>query len=138
MSLHIPLPVLLGLVAIGVGLVVALSRLLGGAARGHLADEAAVAAALAAEVPGVVPGALLRTADGRAGLAVLGDGVGLVGTLGDGLWVRWLRPGSVRGVQQRAEGLRLRVRDPALPGVELAIPDPAARADWAARLEALA
>lgn len=138
MALHIPLPLLLGSVVVGVALVVVLSRALGGASRAHLADNAAVVGALAEEAPGVEPGAVFRSEDGRAGLVELGDGVGIVGTLGDGLWVRWLRRGSVGRVAVQGGGLRVRVRDPGLPPVDLTMPDAADRAAWAARLEALA
>ena len=130
--MHIPLPVLLVLVVVGMGLIVGLTHLLGGSV-GATLTEAAIRAQLAHDLPGRTATDIGLSSDRRSALVALADGtVAVVFVLGDALVSRRLPARPL--LTETAAGLRLRLRDPGCPRITLALPV-GAHQRWLSRLQ---
>ena len=131
-GMHIPLPMLLVLVLVGMSLIVGLTHLLGGSVGVQL-TEAAIRSRLAHDLPDSTVTDIALSSDRRSALVELEDGtVAAVLVLGDALVSRRLpaRP----QLTETAAGLRLRLRDPGCPSITLALPT-SAHQRWMARLQ---
>ncbi len=129
---HIPLPVLLVLVVVGMSLIVGLTHLLGGSV-GATLTEAAIRARLTHDLPDRTATDITLSSDQRSALVALEDGtVAVVFVLGKALVSRIL-PAQPQ-LTETASGLRLRLRDPGCPRVTLALPA-SAHQRWLARLQ---
>ena len=130
--MHIPLPVLLVLVVVGMGLIVGLTHLMGGSIRAQL-TETSVRSRLAHDLPSSDVADIVVSTDRRSALAALADGTAaVVFVLGRALVSRRIpaRP----TLYETATGLRLKLTDPGCPRIDIALPA-SAHQRWLARLQ---
>ena len=131
MALHIPLPVLLALVVVGVSLSAGLIHWVGWSAEAVL-DEAAVRRLLALDAPDEAVLDVALATDQRSALVSLETGSAVVFVLGDRLVSRRL-PEAVR-IETYPERLRLRLPDPGCPRIDVRL-HPDVCQHWLARLQ---
>lgn len=129
-----PLPILGALVVLGIGGLVLLVHFLGGTKRPRYDDEADAAAALTVDYPNAIICQTMLADDGKAALFELADGVGFAAPFGEGRLTRVLGPNDVRRVDERPDGLTIRLTDYTAPRLTVRLANAEARAAWKARL----
>lgn len=133
--MQIPLPVLLAVVVLGVGLVVGLTWALGWGTEARLETPAQALEQWHATHPELPASRALVDDRNRVALVDLDDeNTGLVFVHGDKLVARHLPLGSVRAAELWGTTLTLRLRGFARSAVQIELADPVARSAWHARL----
>lgn len=128
---------LAGLVAGGVGLVVALTHYTGGSTPTALGSTEEARSRYLSDFPHAAIEAIVLTDSGSAALLrLVGGGLGLVVVLGHHAFTRQLSPDQPRQLHTTGNGLQLRLVDFGVPPLRLTITDPDQRERWRRWLEA--
>jgi len=128
MTFELPLPLVLGMVAVGVPAVVLLTHLTGGSAARPL-DERAITKLILQEDPERTVTSVQLADDRLSALARTDDGT---------VWVAWameslhaVRSVPPDGLTPRPDGLLCRLSDPGWPARTVKLADPEQRSAWA-------
>jgi len=130
----IPLPILLGLIVVGIAGAVLFTHLLGWSAPARIADAQAALDRFQLDYPEAEPVRSWVAADGSAALLQLSEDIGLVIVLGDRTVVRRLGPGALASVRTDPTHTHLQLRDPGFPRASLPLADSDEREAWLAEL----
>ena len=139
MALSIPLPILLGLVVVGLVGTVGILHAIGWAETARIDDASAARRIFAMDHPDDEVVDAVVTADGAGALMWLADHtLALVSVLGDRFVVRKLRPGTLAGLRIEPAQVVLVFRDVSFPRVTLALAEGEERSRWTLHLTACA